>query len=218
MKTKSTFFTGATGSFEQVTLKKWKRFRILSGKSIGNLTNIAPRIIGQRIAMSKLGELATNAGSTIALGLAEFKLKRSWWPMFMSLNLGPAFDFTDPEAPVFLPAGLTVAKGSLGITVPAIEAHSATGGSIDYTWPTLLSGFQSDNDRMRWIVLNRTKGLYYSPDTLIPRSNGEVEMSGPPLSLETGDILDIWTFFINPNGSGVVRSGNSYYTEVTVAA
>lgn len=218
MKTKSTFFTGATGSFEQVTLKKWKRFRILSGKSIGNLTNIAPRIIGQRAAMSKLGEIATAAGTTIALGLAEFKLKRSWWPMFMSLNLGSAFDFTDPEAPTFLPGNLTVAKGSLGTTTAVVEIFNSGGGAVDYTWNTMLSGFQSDNDRMRWIVLNRTKNLYYAPDTLILRSAGNVELSGPPIDMEPGNIIDTWFFFINPSGSGVVRSGNSYYATGVVPA
>ena len=104
VKTKSTFFVGATGSFEEVTVKKWKRFRVLSHKSIGNLTNISNRVIGQRSAVIKLAEILNAVGNTIKLGLAEYRLKRSWWPMFMSLNLRNAFDFTVPELPVFLPA------------------------------------------------------------------------------------------------------------------
>ncbi len=218
MKTKSTFFVGATGSFEEVTVKKWKRFRVLSHKSIGNLTNIAPRILGQRLAMFKLGELAVNAGTVISRGLAEYRLRRSWWPMFMSLNLGPAFDFTDPEAPVFIPANLTVARGKLGTTAFTITASAFAGGAIDWIWDGDASGYQSENDQFCFIVYNRRNGLYYRSVGDGIRSSENLESSSPPIDIQLADILDTWTFFIQPSGSGAVKSGNSFYAEVTATA
>lgn len=218
MKTHSTFFTGATGSFEQVTLKKWKRFRILSGKSIGNLTNISPIVLGHRLAMTRLGEIALAAGNTISLGFGEFKLKRNWWPMFMALNLKPAFDYTDPDAPVFHPEDLTVSRGRLGITPIEVTASATGSGAVDFNWSNTPTGYQSSSDRMRGIVYNRRSGLYFSPDEDLYRYAENAEYSSPPLDLQAADVLDVWTFFINPAESGQASSGNSYYTEVTVSA
>ena len=218
MKTKSTFFVGATGSFEEVTVKKWKRFRVLSHKSIGNLTNIADRVIGQRIAMAYLGRLVKDSNSVVRRGFNEYRLKRSWWPMFMSLNLVPAFDFTDPSSPVFVPTGLTVAKGSLGTTPMNNAEFSESTGLLLLEWNATVTPPQESYDHLCFILYNRRLDQYFSATAAGLRNGGGVYFNMQDQGFLSGDTLDIWSWWTTYFQTETGLEGNSSYITCVVSA
>lgn len=218
MITKTTFFVGATGSFEEVTVKKWKRLRVLSHKSIGNLTNIAPRVIGQRVAMTRLGLISNASGVAIKFGLAEYLLKRSWWPMFMGINMKGAFDFTDPEAPVYHPEDLIISKGSLPSTPMLTASATASNDHLQLTWTELLQGTQEENDYMVVAVYNRNTEDWYINKTFTFRQHGNIDKLLDDFPLSPGDELDVYIFFSQGTSERTGRRSLNSYNLVTVGS
>lgn len=218
MKTKSTFFVGATGSFEEVTVKKWKRLRVLSHKSIGNLTNISDEVLARRSAMTQLGDFLTASGEIVKRGFIQFQNKISWWPMFMGVNLSNAFNYGSAPVATVIPANLVISQGTLGKTpISAVEISAAT-GNWSCTFSTSVGFNQSSDDQLFLLFYNRNTGEYQDQGPQAARSEGSAAGTLGEISFTAGDTVDVWSFFNSYDAPAPYKSGNTSYNVVTVSA
>lgn len=218
MKTKSTFFVGATGSFEEVTVKKWKRLRVLSHKSIGNLTNISDEVLARRSAMTQVGDIFKLAGAMIKLGFIEVQTQKNWWSWVMGKNLKDAFNYSAPPIATFIPANFIVSQGTLGTTAVTAPAASATGKILTGNFSTAVGHNQLDSDNIVVVMRNRTNGEIIASKVGDSRVDGSFSLSTVDITTTLGDILDVWSYFTRDQLVTPERSGNTSYNVVTVGA
>ncbi len=195
MKVKSTLLYGASGSFEEVTIKKWKKLRVLAHKASGNFTNITQRVLDQRSAMAMTVALFKLVASTVYQGWKEYKSYPGEYASFVSYILKNAISFMTPGSPSLTYANIRIAKGSMPSTPILTASSDASSNNVVLTYDTNAGYKQADTDLIGVAVYNITQSkwlLYLGAET---RADGTVTITTPTGFAITGNTLAIHTFF-----------------------
>lgn len=211
MKIKSTLLFGASGSFEEVTIKKWKRFRVLSHKSQGNKSNVSQRIKDQQSAVTMIVGMLNMSreqglyGDSYQLatwvknGWKEHNSFPGWFPAFMSRALKYAVDFSVPGSPSIVLENLQIANGSLMLPPPGTVSVNIGSNVISVEWSTIPIGNQNQYDDVSLVAANLSNGKWWLEPYLGSRSS-ESAGTAPDIGfMSIGDQIAVFVLFSHPD-------------------
>lgn len=195
MKLKSTLLYGASGSFEEVTVKKWKKLRVMAHKASGNFTNISQRYRDQQTAMAATVALFKKIAAIVYVGWKQSKSYPGEYAAFVGYTLKNAWDFTTPGSPVLNSEDIVVAKGSMPITPITSSSSDQSSNNIIVNWATSAGYGQASTDKIQLAVYNKTTDTWLYDTTGAARSVGTRTITPPAGFLTAADELEAHTFF-----------------------
>ncbi len=165
MKVKSTLLYGASGSFEEVTIKKWKRLRLLSHKSPGTIKRGLPTfgtepvasinaIIAGQQKVKMIAAFMKNFGGMLSLGFQEYDTKIGWNSEFQKEMSNDAFTISTYGAAYLNGNGFKASKGSMLPTPVIITSADSTSKEITYEFDTALQYGQREDDVLNIFLLS----------------------------------------------------------------
>jgi hypothetical protein len=233
MKVKSTLLFGASGSFEEVTLKKWKRLRVLAHKSPGRDLKGLPRISfslpASTIAIIKAQDgirhtaaLGKVIGQQISTGYQEFSKYPGQYAAWVKDMFSKGLIWNSGGMAFYDYYNVPIAKGSMLATPLTITSANSTSGILTYSFDATTQYGQQDDDLLTIFFLNPNSiGEFYESvsESLIysrlqRRDEPPVTLTpGAPYLIEPDDLLHIWSFWErNP-----ARQGKKINSTSTIA-
>lgn len=195
MITKSTLLYGASGSFEEVTVKKWKTLRVMAHKASGNLTNITQRYRDQQTALRLTVALFKQVAAAVYAGWKESRSYPGEYAAFVGYTLRNAINFSTPGSPAMTYANLRVSKGSMPITVFAVPTADVSDNKITITFPTTVGYKQAATDMLNVAIYNTTQQKWLVLNDVVARSVGTIDITPPAGFLVASDSLTVHGFF-----------------------
>lgn len=214
MKVKSTLLYGASGSFEEVTIKKWKKLRVLSHKASGNFSNISQRFKDQQAAVRLVIPIWKQFAAAIYAGWVESKSFPGEYADWIGYTLRNAVDFSTPGSPSVTYADIIVAKGSMPTTVTAVPTADVSDNKITVTYPSTAGYKQATTDYLGLVVRNNTQNKWIYSLGAATRADGTVDINPPAGFLVASDVLAVHTFFY---GAPSTDTANTASDDVVVA-
>lgn len=197
MIVKSTLLFGASGSFEEVTIKKWKRLRVAAHKSAGNMSNISQRTRDQQTAYRLLVALWKKIAPVVYYGYVDKKSFPGEFAAWMSYNSRNAVDFSTPGSPVLIPANIRISSGPIAAQqLDPIEVGSAETQIVIF-WTNENLYRQGGLDRIGAIAYNITKDIWLTEGTFGYRDGGASGINLSPGQISASDQLIVYTFFFD---------------------
>lgn len=219
MKVKSTLLYGASGSFEELTIKKWKKLRVAAHKASGNLTNITQRYRDQQTAMRLAVALFKQVAAVVYQGWKESKSFPGEYAAFVSYILKNAISFMTPGSPTLTYASIRVAKGSMPATPIATATADVSDNAIIVTFATTAGYKQASTDKINLAIYNVTQQKWLLDTTGAARSAGTRTITPPAGFLVAADVLAIHTTFVGqPSTDTANTSSDDIIASATVTA
>ena len=216
MITKSTLLFGASGSFEEVTIRKWKRLRTLSHKASGNLSNITQRFRDQQAAVKLLVAYWKQIAQVEYLGWQGYKKWPGAFAAWMSYHLKNVVVFDPDNGPIFYPWIAVISKGSMPTTEFEVSNRNVEDQELTITWPASPGYKQAGTDKLglRLYVGSSNKTIVQTID--VPRSAGTVTVTYPEGTFDEGDVLSMTGFFYGVPGTATAgtSSDQSYFYDI----
>lgn len=195
MIVKSTLLYGATGSFEEMTIKKWKKLRVAMHKASGNFSNITQRYRDQQAAVSYTVALFKQVAEVVYQGWKESKSFPGEYAAFVGYTLKNAINFTTPGSPALIPANVRVAKGSMPTTPILTATGDVSDNAIVITYAATAGYKQDVADNTNVAVYNITQAKWLLSVGQSARAAGTLSITPPAGFLVAGNVLAIHTSF-----------------------
>jgi hypothetical protein len=212
MKVKSTLLYGASGSFEELTIKKWKKLRVAAHKASGNFSNITQRYKDQQTAMALTVALFKNIAAAIYKGWVESKSFPGEYAAFVGNTLKHAISFVTPGSPSLTYASVTVAKGSMPVTFVTVTTADVSDNVITTTWDPTVGYKQAGTDLIGQVIYNTTQSKYLISLGAAMRSDGTVSITPPAGFLVAADSLNVKTFFYGDTSTDTAGTASDNVT------
>lgn len=201
MKTKSTLLFGAYGSFEEATVKKWKRLRVLSHKPSGNLSSLSTIYTDHQKAMKLLVTGWKAYYDLYSVGYQEWEKIKGAFAEFIKDQMINYVDFGTPGSPVWLPYGGNVSLGSMPIT-------ELTMGTLDAGAQTAIIGHstvpgykQNSGDKLAGLFYNYTQDKISAQVGFSIRSDASSGVTLQAGFMSPGDSIQFAGFFYGSAGT-----------------
>lgn len=224
MITRSTLLFGAHGSFEEVTIKKWKTLRVLAHKASGNLTNISDPVKLKRSALPSVVRAFKEAGELIQIGYQEWASKMGQYAKFVSFSLRYSCTGISPTQAVFNWDSSQIAQGSIPFEyLNDSPTASAGAGTVILPLPDTL-GYKNLGTDIIGVHVHinnepQEPGTSFSVVNAGTRADGTLVVTAPAGFLVEGDYLIVsWFYYGAPGTDTAGKSSTSQTWPVTVSA
>lgn len=204
----------AKNKFGPAIFSTWKGINVMRTLPISVENPRTDAQVIQRNRLSLMVSIYRAVSAAVKAGFKEQAVKKSEYNAFVSDNIIAAT--TNPSGTSIVPnySAMKFSKGTMATT----EMNSVTGTSgsetLDLAWPTTLGPGQADSDVLYIVGINTDgEAAWKSINTGVTRSAGAAS-NVSLLFMESGDSLNIYTFFVSADGN---KSSDSIYQPVTAS-
>lgn len=194
------FINGAIGTFSgkvgSIIGSSWRSIPYMRGLSKKRTKPFTEAQLAQQRRFGLMGEFLLPLKGLLEIGLANVDDSRATlFNRAMALNL-PAVTGTYPDFDIDY-SRIRFSKGGL-LPLRNVAVTPGT-GSVTITWNPAVNRFTGHEDDEVYVLLHDHElNLFYTSDTIAPRSAGTVEI---PLDDDnSGHQADIWVFAVSRDG------------------
>lgn len=208
MIVKSTLLYGASGSFEELTIKKWKKLRVAAHKASGNFTNITQRYLDQQAAVRMTVALFKLVAADVYAGWKESKSFPGEYAAFVGYTLKNAVDFTTPGSPTLTYANVRVAKGSMPTTTFTVPTADVSDNKVTVSWGGTPGYKQAATDYLGLAIYNSTQNKWLLSLGAATRADATLDVTPPAGFLVASDSLTVHGFFYGAESTDTANTAS----------
>ncbi len=196
------------GSAGWGTFKQLRGQTVVSQKSLGPTNERTLIQQGNEASMAYLVGVGRDIMTGIDRGFTELKVKNkpnkcknTEWGAFIGQNRkysNGVFDYTVPNAPVFIPDNFIAGDGSIAPTPMTTATGDVSDQGITLTWPGTATGAgQNIYDYLQVVIHNQTSdvwGAYILGDYAAARADGTTSLVVAVPFIIT-DVVRVYTYF-----------------------
>jgi hypothetical protein len=209
----NTLIGKASGSVGGSTFSSWKGKNILKAKATEVANPQKPKQMARRAVFTTLVAWYRLLSSVIIVGFTELAVGMSTFNAFTSENIKNAYNWSDKENPVFIPASFKISKGSISATAIATAVIDDSDNNAVVTWvkTPLLPG-QALIDPAIIAIYNLTLTDWLFPITAATRTAETLTVTIPATWVSTNECY-VYLGFTNIEGT---KAADSAYKNAVI--